>query len=444
VLLAGGLWLLSALGSRPAVAVKGVEPERAALTREANLTPPAPASPVERAPPSERAVASPTLPVSTSGEPERLTPEARGFGTILGEVVDLAGAPVAEAPVRLAWLERTYVADAQGRFEIHDLEAGRYMLDVGWDFLPEGWISSPVKLEIPTTGGSFKVRLNVAAGATLLGRVIGPAGEPWPEFEVRVHNELAESSLQMNLILNGKGGFRMQNVWPGEGWLEVRPHENRTLARFPSPRPSFRVGPGESFDLGVIAFESGPCSIRGSVIDQDGRVVGGIAVVCEGLIASTDPSGRFEFFGLQHASYAVRIGVSGHAGHREVFADDRRAPELKADLSAGVPNLDLGVVRILRDRLFEVHGRIDPGTSGIHLGEVGVRVESTGDVLRSESRSEHLTYDAENGTFACTYLPEEGRSRLTFVVWRGSEELERLSVRAVPDRVEELVIRLPE
>jgi hypothetical protein len=356
-------------------------------------------------------------------------------------VSDWNGDPVAGVRVRLMWRELFAVTDASGHFEFHELDPGTYQLEVTQESLPPDSVSSLESIHMPRWGENFKVELRIATSATLIGRILGPAREPVGPEEVRLVRSDPQAQWNSNTRWDANGRFRSEGVWPGDGMLEVVPEEASTLRAYPRPKREFHVEPGDVLDLGDIIFSAGPCSVRGRVIDQDGRALERVAVECAGIVTTTNALGEFELAGLEEESYELRIGSGEHEGFRRVFAADERAHAVKLDL-AGATQLDLGTIALVRERFFEVRGRILPGESGLLPQQVNVRVESAPSAFPDNARTEHLSFDALAGTFECFYLPETEGRQLTFIVWRAEVELERRTLTVVPDGRVELPIEL--
>jgi hypothetical protein len=76
-----------------------------------------------------------------------------------------------------------------------------------------------------------------------------------------------------------------------------------------------------------LEFRSGPYSIEGQVVDQNGNPMSDIVVVCYDesgnmgdvwLTTGTDHAGHFRLSGLPSGGVRLSVGLSGYVGFRDV------------------------------------------------------------------------------------------------------------------------------
>lgn len=418
----------------------------------ASLAPPARAEPGGAAEPvtladagdeSWRAPSEPASPAPPTAPPPRRAKRAE-TGSVVGQVLDTSDRPVIGARVHLFGSALEARTDGAGRFTLADLRARSVQLEVLAEDLPPGLVPPrsggiPVltQVELARDGSPVEVTLRVALAASVTGRALGPAGEPCALCAVRAR--LVEPGRTFDGSTDEQGRFAFPSLWPGAYELEVWARPESTLAGLPRPRQRFDVRPGESLALPDTVFTKGSGSVRGRVIDQDGRALEGIAIVCGSIVGGTEADGSFRLDGLEPGSSTLWIAPSGFTGYRRIFAREDSWVSLPIDPAAPA-EIDLGTLRIERDRLFEVHGLVvleDPSTALEDLTLVITPLAA--DPAAPPAAPREIRPDPGTGAFTWWTAPE-GLREVLFVVRQGDVERARASAWPAPDASIELRI----
>ncbi len=249
------------------------------------------------------------LTVSTGIEDARVV-LAEG-GTVRGRVIDAQGRPVARYQLRIDTARPRDVADAEGRFELVGVEAGRHYIAIAAPTLAGVQLDGVEVREAELTDLGD---VQCAAGLTVAGHVVDALGMPVVGALVVVGDQVITSADGGSVPLarggeggfgatktDAEGGFRLEGVEAGvQSVLATHP----TLGR---SRP-MQVD-GEAADL--VLTLGGTSTISGVVRGPDGPLVGALVelVVPEAprarQIVSTGEAGRFELSGLAAGSYRV-------------------------------------------------------------------------------------------------------------------------------------------
>ena len=197
--------------------------------------------------------------------------------TIVGRVVDRAGAPVGNASL-YAWPTSSatfafsssspdaVLSDAQGAFVIGGLEAGIYSVSASI----AGYVSAGQKTE---AGSEKPLRLVVTPAGTITGSVVDARGRAVESFTVMAERVEKDG--------NGYGASGSKEVTSPDGRFSIDDLAEGTYVihvRAPETAPGSVAGvklvAGRATDTGVIRLGSGGV-IRGSVIDTSGAPVAG-------------------------------------------------------------------------------------------------------------------------------------------------------------------------
>jgi protocatechuate 3,4-dioxygenase beta subunit len=264
----------------------------------------------------------------------RLEPGA----TLRGRVVDEGGDSVAGARIELRWqallpedpeqpvgdpILRAARSDAQGRFEMPDLPAGRARLGVA----APGFVGiESFAVDLPRPAAAGELRLVLQRGAVLQGRVTTAAGEPVPAVRVGLREAVA--------ITDDDGSYWLEGAALGrQEVLFLHPSYGRQV------KP-FEVQPGvNALD---VAFAPG-VEVTGRVVDENGEPVPGARVELGSRREVrqyqdvTGDDGRFRLFPVVAGQYRLRAGAEGFSG-----------TEVSAPLDVAgdpVPNLEIKLDR---------------------------------------------------------------------------------------------------
>lgn len=197
--------------------------------------------------------------------------------------------------------------DASGRFEVRDLEPGKWQLTAS----RRGAGSAMVEIEAGTSG----VQLRLSVGGRISGRVRErDTGRPVQLFTVVVQS----TDLRAMTVISPEGLYDLADLQPGPAFVSVvapglAPSEERA-ASIPVLGPNAAI---EDFSLSRGGSLSGFVQERGT-----GRPIAGAHVVVEGTPASagvpirnetmTDESGAFVLLGVAENLSGVFVSAQGH------------------------------------------------------------------------------------------------------------------------------------
>jgi len=278
---------------------------------------------------------------------------------IAGRVLRPDGSPVRGAVVGVHDDPRYGdVTDQEGQFELGALPPGRHVVEVAEDGRAAG--------SRRTRAGDTEVVIRCQAPATLTGRVL-LAGQPMTWFGMLVGPCSRFSFVGEATGFHAEDG-RFAFPVPQPGDLDV------VLAGPGTARRSLtaRVVPGQVVDLGDIELERGR-TIRGRVVDADGRPAAGATVTIGSDGAELDPIQRWFRCAFETITDADgRYAVEGVDPLRAEGA--RRTPIAArlAGLGAAIP-IELPDDDAIPDLVLAPVGGID--------GEVGVAIDSAASIM---------------------------------------------------------------
>jgi protocatechuate 3,4-dioxygenase beta subunit len=246
---------------------------------------------------------------------------------VSGRVLDPGGAPVAGAEVEL-WgcnadrssrfgqpaescldsyiAERELRTDTKGRFAFTDVADGEYAVVArlagtrGGDRHPFTVAGEPVDAGV----------LELAAGLSIAGRVVGPEGEGASGVFVNAWREDGLGAGTGVSVLTGlDGGFELAGLEPGDYRLQLVPyeaHEGRFFAG--ALRGAVPAG-----TRGMLVALADAADLRGRVVDAAGAPVAGVSVEMivpsePGAWEQTNSEGRFVF----HPPRGVEVELVAH------------------------------------------------------------------------------------------------------------------------------------
>ena len=213
-----------------------------------------------------RVLIAAALLVIASQEParERSLDVAHTAHSLRGFVVDAqTGSPVRRARVIAAGPGDTRVAavsDAQGRFVMADVPAGRYTLSVS----KPGHLTSAygqtrhgapgIPIDVPGEIADAELRMTISRGGVIPGRIVDERGEPVPLAQVRalqykyepMGRRLSWAAAEgSNSATDDLGGFRLYGLPPGRYFVvAIGP---------PFPLPA-ALGPGTDVRLPLMTY----------------------------------------------------------------------------------------------------------------------------------------------------------------------------------------------
>lgn len=225
-------------------------------------------------------------------------------GTIVGQVVDETGKPLARARVRtyanrpqsemgFQFEERTSWSGPDGRFTLRQLPAGRSHEVTA---VLEGFAPGRQSADAPAPGRSAPpVRIVLGRGSAAVGRVLTEDGLPVAGAElslVQLPGPTGHDLEPFRAVSDGAGRFRFPNVGPGRFNLQVKRAGFAPAFREDLEIPAPAKTPQE-VGLGDITLESGS-AIEGRVADERGNPV----AQAEIFLSPQDDAGAF--FGSGH------------------------------------------------------------------------------------------------------------------------------------------------
>lgn len=279
--------------------------------------------------------------------PEPLTVVLADASRLSGSLVDQDGVPIPHAPVGMRWARppagtvgleplrpgsRSTETGARGEFSFEELTPGQVELFSRPDgFLP----GESTAITLPAGGEVTGVRLVLARGAVVAGRVFGPDGGPVAGAELRVESATTLSAAE--------GAFRLEGVPPGQQVLYAYHPDYRRQVR------ELHVEPG---DNAVDLYLEDGWSVSGRTVDEAGRAVAGARVelrpdradAVTGYRTTSDADGGF------------RIVVFAEGTFRATATHDGYAPGEVGGLEVRASSLD--GVEVTLSRGLSVVGRI--------------------------------------------------------------------------------------
>jgi protocatechuate 3,4-dioxygenase beta subunit len=258
---------------------------------------------------------------STSGINAQLT---RG-GSISGTVRNADGGSVSYTELAL-YRGREFVgwreAGSDGRYTFWNLPAGSYTLHVDgrgewlgqwWNNKPDQASADPIPLGAgqSLTGKDF----TLTRGASISGTVKDSNGQP---VEGYVKLTDADGDYETDSWIDGEGAFRVSGLRAGTYYAQFRPSGTDWLSEWWQDKPDLNKATpitltGGQARTGVDAVLSQASTIRGSMVDGQGRAVRGCVTVFTGTTdgwagsSCTDISGKYVVGGLKAGNYQVRF-----------------------------------------------------------------------------------------------------------------------------------------
>ena len=318
--------------------------------------------------------------------PARDTPAPTGTAVIRGRVIAAAGQrPLATVEVRAAagalHVNKVVLTDANGRYEIVDLPAGRYTVGTN----KENYVRASYGERRPLGPGT---PIDVANGqvvpridfvlqrtAAITGRVVDEFGDPAPNAMVMpmryvyVNGERRMQQTGNGASTNDLGEYRVYGLIPGRYFVSATFGRNfaddggdRTAylptlypgTGNPSEAQRFTVGPGQTIaGVNIPLLPVVGARISGVVLDIDGKplTMGSVNAMSRGAnfgnagYAQIKADGTFALNAMPPGDYTLRANGSGMT---EAYAI--------ADIT--VSGGDISDVQLSAVRLSTIHGRI--------------------------------------------------------------------------------------
>lgn len=251
--------------------------------------------------------------------------------TVHGVVQDAAGKPLAgaeawmldelpeNAPVRTPERPADAVADAEGRFEIPDLEAGR-QLHLLADLA--GFLAATSRgVEAPTTE---PVVIVLGPASTVQGVVVDSEGQPVPRAEVSLRPRIGKAPPPATptwwletVLCDDRGRFVLQDVAPGPARIEAfaegfQPGDEHTL----------EIARGATLAGLRLVLERGSV-LEGWITSESGEALEGARVSIARASSRSDADGRYRVTGVAPGSRQVDVRHPGfNRLRREIAIED--------------------------------------------------------------------------------------------------------------------------
>ena len=207
------------------------------------------------------------------GAPARdgVTPPATGTAKILGRVLSADnGSPLRRAQIRISAIEqrvtKTAMTDAEGRYSVTDLPAGRYSISVsrngyvGLSFGQQRPFEMGKQLDLANGQVAERIDFSLPRGGVIAGRITDELGEPIAGVNVRAMRYQYQPDGQRRLTNVNMGGpfgimtddlgqFRVYGLMPGSYVVMATVNMNGGIAvPFPGGGMSFSGGPNDGSD----------------------------------------------------------------------------------------------------------------------------------------------------------------------------------------------------
>jgi hypothetical protein len=299
------------------------------------------------------------IPGGVTGLPGRdMQPQKVGTAVLRGRIVSAdAGTPLRRAQVRITSPDiregRIISTDADGRFEIKDLPAGRYTVNVskagfvGLSYGQKRPNEQPKPIELADGQVLEKIDVSLPRGSVITGRIVDEFGEPVASVSVQVLRSRFMNG-QRRLVNVGTadstddiGQFRLFGLPPGEyvvsaalraGSMTVPGMDSADRSGYaPTYYPGTlvageaqRVSVGLGVEMANISFALVPtrtAKISGTVIDSQGRALANAIVMVRpdvgamaagGMItmpatSMVQPDGTFTLSNVAPGQYALDV-----------------------------------------------------------------------------------------------------------------------------------------
>lgn len=302
----------------------------------------------------------------------RLKPAGETRLAIDGVVEDQGGSPAEGAVVSAVARARsseppaTVRSDAEGRFQLRDLEGGTWLLTASRPG------SAPASVD--AVAGAAGVRIRLEAGGRLAGRVRDRrSGAPIAPFTVLVRSK----EIQSISVIDPEGRYELDALAPGAAVVNVvapgYAPSSQVRVTIPAPGASpatadFDLSPGGTL-VGVVLERGGGQPITDARVEVEGTPPSlGVPVRNETV---TDRDGRFTLGGLAESTIGISASAPGH--HARIVS----APPIPEGETRGPVTIELTPVKQGEEPRVELAG-------------IGAMLQKDGEVFR-------ITMVAPNG-----------------------------------------------
>jgi hypothetical protein len=393
----------------------------------------------------------------TAGSPQEIDVELLTGGSLVGEVKDDDGAPLAGIEVRVspsesavAWnhremLSQTSRSDEGGRFRLDHLAALPLEAQIDAEEL------GTAKLAFEVADGERKEwKAVLSSGLEIRGRVVDEYGKPCVDWRIHSRAQDFESSVEPppDVFTDSEGAFSVRRCRPTSYELAVREPGREQEAKYFSARVVRDVKPGgDELRIEVPTSARSNAFVVGRFVDDAGQPIDAISLhLCQNNGGSDavgmNAGGRdgFRIGPIPPGDYYLR---TYGAGRPDRILGTKTVP-------AG-GTLDLGTITIPTPGLAEIRVHRADGTpvqdddvwlwSDDPAGDVGTT--HVGDVLRSEPMAPGRWFVCAGHGMASRWIPFDviagQTAKLEVTVEPGTLRCFRLvpaSGHALPERVD--------
>lgn len=255
--------------------------------------------------------------------------EAPKLGEVFGVVVDRqTQEPIRKALVFLSPRSESAPlatrTDAEGKFHLHSVQPGTYMLGAQKPGFVSPQDETPPRVEIAAGQQVKGLKVELLRGALVSGRVLDPDGDPAPSVQVHlVHvrkRSQAANDYRSGAATDENGEYRIRGIPPGkyrvQAKMQTGMHEvvlQRPLGQAgdvvaESPQPTYYPSTLELTQGAVIEVQPGA-----RVEGIDIRVLTGAAHRIRGRVAGPSSGPQPQYASIQLTSIPRRLGLQHSA-----------------------------------------------------------------------------------------------------------------------------------
>ena len=367
--------------------------------------------------------------------PPRDAPPPTGTSVIRGRVLAAGERPLAKVEVRASAgalrVNKAVLTDANGRYEIAELPAGRYTLMaskpnyVAANYGQRRPLGPGTPIEVAAGQVVAQINFSLQRTSAIAGRIVDEFGDPAIGVQVVSMRQMyinGERRMQMSgptTMTNDLGEYRLFGLMPGQYFVSATlrsnvfgPDSNERTAYAPTLYPGtgnpieaqrLAVAPGQTIaGINMTLLPVTASRISGTVLDTRGQPMSGafvnvmyrLGIAPMGGVSSAQarPDGTFSIGGLPPGDYTLRASVIGNP---EEFA--------AADVTVG--GGDLTDVQLIAARPSTVRGRIvfdksaakPPAATAVRVSIVHPSLSPTSAMPGNATPKDDGTFEAKTG-----------------------------------------------
>jgi len=302
--------------------------------------------------------------VTAGGPPPRDNRPATGRSVIRGRVLSDNGQPMRRATVRANAPEmrgaRSTSTDTEGRYEIRDLPAGQYTINVSkpafvnWTYGQTQPNGPPKTIVLADNQTADNIDVRIPRGGVIAGRIIDEFGDPVPNVNVTpVRKQYSQGRRSLlpsgtRAQTNDIGEYRIFGLQPGQYFvsasaqaqnfamptangIELSGERSGFASTFypgtadPAAARTLTVGVGQTIGgIDIALMPARLATISGIAIDSQGRplTAGGVSAIVRGagspalglLNGPVRQDGTFSLPNVPPGEYIVRVARPPQAG----------------------------------------------------------------------------------------------------------------------------------